>query len=66
MDSKYFIENVKDHYYIQNRDDCRPYIIETLKFMYDLQLTSSVTNSIAPTLARPSVGLCVVYSKIIT
>lgn len=44
---------VKDHQYIQNRDDCRPYIIETLKFMYDLQLTSSMTDSIAPMLARP-------------
>ncbi|XP_025197475.1 kelch-like protein 10 [Melanaphis sacchari] len=53
MDSKYFIENVKDHHYIQNRDDCRPYIIETLKFMYDLQLTSNMNDSIAPMLARP-------------
>ncbi|XP_025404727.1 kelch-like protein 10 [Sipha flava] len=53
MDSKYFIENVKDHRYIQNRADCRPYIIETLKFLYDLQLAPNMTNSIAPMLARP-------------
>ncbi|KAL5236684.1 hypothetical protein ACI65C_004094 [Semiaphis heraclei] len=53
MDSKYFIDNVKDHRYIQNRDDCRPYIIETLKFMYDLQLSSSMNDSIALKFARP-------------
>lgn len=44
---------VKDHRYVQNRADCRPYIIETLKFLYDLQLTSNVTDSVVPTLARP-------------
>jgi len=49
----FMLLQVKDHHYIQNRDDCRPYIIETLKFMYDLQLTPSVADSIAPTLARP-------------
>ncbi|VVC26077.1 Kelch repeat type 1,Kelch-type beta propeller,BTB-kelch protein,BTB/Kelch-associated [Cinara cedri] len=53
MDSKYFIDNVKDHRYIQNRADCRPYIIETLKFLYDLQLTSTDTKMMAPMLARP-------------
>lgn len=44
---------VKDHHYIQNRADCRPYIIETLKFLYDLQLAPIMSNSIAPMLARP-------------
>ncbi|XP_050439090.1 kelch-like protein 10 [Adelges cooleyi] len=53
MDSQYFLENVKDNRYVQGRADCKPYIIETLKFLYDLQLTSNTTNSIAPMLARP-------------
>lgn len=42
-----------DHHYIQNRVDCRPYIIETLKFLHDLQLTSINVDSVAPMLARP-------------
>lgn len=44
---------VKEHRYVRNRADCKPYIIETLKFMYDLQLTTNTADSIAPSLARP-------------
>lgn len=44
---------MKDHSYVQNRADCRPYIIETLKFLYNLQLTPTTANPLVPTLARP-------------
>lgn len=44
---------VKDHRHVRNRTECRPYVIETLKFMYDVQLTANMSDSIAPTLARP-------------
>lgn len=44
---------MKDHQYVQNQAQFKPYIIETLKFVYDLHLTSNMSDSIAQTLIRP-------------
>lgn len=38
LDTQYFLEKVKEHVYITNCEDSRPMIIETLKFLYDLEM----------------------------
>ncbi|VVC46024.1 BTB/Kelch-associated,BTB-kelch protein,BTB/POZ domain,Kelch-type beta propeller,Kelch repeat type [Cinara cedri] len=53
MAFRYFVEKVKDHRYIKNRVDCKPFIVETLKFFYNLQVTAIARDSLIPTLARP-------------
>lgn len=38
LDTQYFLEKVKEHPYVTNCEDSRPMIIETLKFLYDLEM----------------------------
>lgn len=38
MDTQYFMEKVKDHVYVQGNESCRPIVIETLRFLYDLEV----------------------------
>lgn len=38
LDTQYFLEKVKEHQYVTNCEDSRPMIIETLKFLYDLEM----------------------------
>lgn len=38
LDTQYFLERVKDHPYVLGSEASRPLIIETLKFLYDLEM----------------------------
>lgn len=38
LDTQYFLEKVKEHSYVTNCEESRPMIIETLKFLYDLEM----------------------------
>lgn len=38
LDTQYFLEKVKEHAYVLNCEESRPMIIETLKFLYDLEM----------------------------
>uniref|UniRef100_T1ISY7 BTB domain-containing protein n=1 Tax=Strigamia maritima TaxID=126957 RepID=T1ISY7_STRMM len=56
LDTQYFIEKVKNHLYVQENDNCRPLVIETLKFLYDLEMITQKDGEVpTPELARPRV-----------
>ncbi|XP_034181650.1 kelch-like protein 10 isoform X1 [Osmia lignaria lignaria] len=56
LDTQFFLENVKDHPYVTGNDACRPIIIETLKFLYDLEIITQKDGEIpTPKIARPRV-----------
>jgi len=38
METQYFMERVKDHPYVHGNEGCRPIVIETLRFLYDLEV----------------------------
>lgn len=38
LDTQFFLERVKDHPYVAGCEESRPMIIETLKFLYDLEM----------------------------
>ena len=47
---------VKNHPYVIENEDCRPLIIETLKFIYDLEMITQRDGEVTtPELARPRV-----------
>ncbi|XP_033324832.1 kelch-like protein 10 isoform X1 [Megalopta genalis] len=56
LDTQFFLENVKDHPYVTGNDACRPIIIETLKFIYDLEIITQKDREVpTPKIARPRV-----------
>ncbi|KAJ9582804.1 hypothetical protein L9F63_022845 [Diploptera punctata] len=56
IDTQFFLENVKDHPYVTGNDACRPIIIETLKFLYDLEMITQKDGEVpTPEIARPRV-----------
>ncbi|XP_071454892.1 kelch-like protein 10 [Hetaerina americana] len=56
LDTEYFLERVKDHEYVVGNDACRPIIIDTLRFLYDLEMIQQKGSCfITPALARPRV-----------
>ncbi|CAH1154336.1 unnamed protein product [Phaedon cochleariae] len=38
LDTQFFLERVKEHAYVSGCEESRPMIIETLKFLYDLEM----------------------------
>lgn len=38
LDTQFFLERVKEHPYVSSSEESRPMIIETLKFLYDLEM----------------------------
>ncbi|XP_067009753.1 kelch-like protein 10 isoform X2 [Anabrus simplex] len=56
LDTQFFLENVKDHPYVAGNEACRPVIIETLKFLYDLEMITQKDGEVpTPEIARPRV-----------
>ncbi|KPI96784.1 Kelch-like protein 10 [Papilio xuthus] len=56
LDTQFFLENVKDHPYVTGNEGSRPIIIETLKFLYDLEMIAQRDGEVAtPEIARPRV-----------
>ncbi|XP_052132826.1 kelch-like protein 10, partial [Frankliniella occidentalis] len=56
LETQFFLENVKDHPYVAGNEACRPVIIETLKFLYDLEMITQKDGEIpTPEIARPRV-----------
>ncbi|CAG2054070.1 unnamed protein product [Timema podura] len=69
LETQYFLEHVdkkcptgvrelqvKDHPYVTNNEACRPVIIETLKFLYDLEMITQKDGEVpTPEIARPRV-----------
>lgn len=56
METQYFMEHVKDHPYVHGNDGCRPIVIETLRFLYDLEVITERDGEIpTPNIARPRI-----------
>ena len=56
LDTQFFLEKVKDHPYVAGNEACRPTIIETLKFLYDLEMITQKDGEVpTPEIARPRV-----------
>lgn len=55
LTTQYFVEKVKVHPYIKDNDSCKPIIIETLKFLYDLDMDEDKELDLNNPLARPRV-----------
>lgn len=56
LDTQFFLEHVKDHPYVTGCEESRPMIIETLKFLYDLETISHRDGEVpTPEIARPRV-----------
>uniref|UniRef100_A0AAR5QJ18 BTB domain-containing protein n=1 Tax=Dendroctonus ponderosae TaxID=77166 RepID=A0AAR5QJ18_DENPD len=56
LDTQFFLERVKDHPYVAGCEASRPMIIETLKFLYDLEMiTHRDGEVVTPEIARPRV-----------
>ncbi|XP_018329574.1 kelch-like protein 10 [Agrilus planipennis] len=56
LDTQFFLEHVKDHPYVTSCEESRPMIIETLKFLYDLEMITHRDGEVpTPEIARPRV-----------
>nr|CAH7722300.1 unnamed protein product [Callosobruchus chinensis] len=56
LDTQFFLERVKEHPYVSGSEESRPMIIETLKFLYDLEMiTHRDGEVVTPEIARPRV-----------
>ncbi|KAB0789994.1 hypothetical protein PPYR_12304 [Photinus pyralis] len=56
LDTQFFLEHVKDHPYVTNCEASRPMIIETLRFLYDLEMITNRDSEVTtPEIARPRV-----------
>ena len=56
LDTQFFLEKVKDHPYVVGNEACRPIIIETLKFLYDLEMITQKDGEVpTPEIAWPRV-----------
>ncbi|XP_026463308.1 kelch-like protein 10 [Ctenocephalides felis] len=56
LDTRYFMEHVKEHPFVVNNDESKPVIIETLTFLYDLDVMTTRDGEIlTPGIALPRV-----------
>lgn len=63
LETQYFLEKVKEHRYVVGIEACRPIIIETLTFLYDLEMiTKKDTVLSTPEIARPRVPHEIIFA----
>ncbi|ESO82188.1 hypothetical protein LOTGIDRAFT_135113 [Lottia gigantea] len=55
LTTEYFIQKVKSHPYVKESAECKPIIIETLKFLYDLDMDEEKEVDLNHPLAKPRV-----------
>ncbi|OWF49315.1 kelch-like protein 10 [Mizuhopecten yessoensis] len=55
LSTKFFVEKVKSHPYVKESVECKPLIIETLKFLYNLDINEDKALDITNSLAQPRV-----------
>ena len=55
LTTQYFVETVKKHSYVSDNEECRPLVIDTLKFLYDLDMDEAKEVDLNHPLARPRV-----------
>ncbi|XP_076094839.1 kelch-like protein 10 [Mytilus galloprovincialis] len=55
LTTQYFVEKVKSHPYVKESDQCKPIVIETLKFLYDLDMDEEKDVDLNNPIAKPRV-----------
>merc|ERR1712178_467711 len=55
LSTQFFVEKVKVHPFISNNEECRPLVIDTLKFLYDLDMETGKEMDLSHPLSRPRV-----------
>ncbi|XP_067949053.1 kelch-like protein 10 [Watersipora subatra] len=55
LSTSYFVEKVKAHPYVSGSDQCKPLVIETIKFLYDLDISDDKEVDQSNPLARPRI-----------
>lgn len=55
LTTHYFVEKVKSHPYVKDVDQCRPIVIETLKFLYDLDMDERNDIDLSNPIAKPRI-----------
>ncbi|GIY24301.1 kelch-like protein 10 [Caerostris darwini] len=63
MDTQYFMEKVKMHKYVENNESCKPIVIETLRFLWDLEMIGQKKDVVeTPFLATPRIPYCILFT----
>ncbi|XP_064454947.1 kelch-like protein 10 [Ornithodoros turicata] len=55
VDTNFFVEKIKAHKYVQDNETCRPLVIDTLRFLYDLDVVVHNDEVPTPVFARPRI-----------
>ncbi|CAN7997987.1 unnamed protein product [Ixodes pacificus] len=55
VDTTFFVERIKAHRYIADNETCRPLVIDTLRFLYDLDVVVHNDEVPTPVFARPRI-----------
>ncbi|XP_050419085.1 kelch-like protein 10 [Patella vulgata] len=55
LSTQFFVEKVKSHPYVKESEACKPIVIETLKFLYDLDMDDEKEVDLNNPLAKPRV-----------
>lgn len=55
LSTQFFVETVKSHTYVKDNENCKPLVIETLKFLYDLDMDEEKEVDMSNPLSRPRV-----------
>ncbi|OWF51388.1 kelch-like protein 10 [Mizuhopecten yessoensis] len=62
LSTQYFVEHVKSHPFVMGNEQCKPIIIDTLKFLYDLDMVEERDLDMANPLARPRIPHDVMFA----
>lgn len=63
LPNKYFMEHVKTNRYVENDKETRPIILETMRFLCDLETMSTASNEfLTPALAIPRLPHEVIFA----
>ncbi|KAH7961467.1 hypothetical protein HPB52_009288 [Rhipicephalus sanguineus] len=55
VDTNFFVEKIKSHKLVSDNESCRPLVIDTLRFLYDLDVVVHNDEVPTPMFARPRI-----------
>lgn len=61
LTTSYFVEKVKPHEYVKDSEQCRPIVIETLRFLYELDIDDRRDVDMSNPIARPRIPNEVIF-----
>ncbi|XP_035211034.1 kelch-like protein 10 [Stegodyphus dumicola] len=63
LDTQYFMEKVKLHPFVENNESCKPIVIETIRFIWDLEMIEQKTQEVeTPFLAIPRIPHSILFT----